>query len=186
MSANTFPAQIEPFKWAEQGYTWSGKLPLSRFARIAREAVGPIDNQWVQVNCKLSMDAYYRVVWLDAHVETQLPMECQRCLDTVEVELVSDVHLALVDDESLIERLDEDADFIVLGENETSTKGSFDQAATVDLLTLLEDELLLLVPLSPKHLVCEHKHQPTEQDLVEEKRDNPFNALASLKGKLNS
>ena len=37
MSANTFPAQIEPFKWAEQGFTWSGQLPLSRFARIARE-----------------------------------------------------------------------------------------------------------------------------------------------------
>jgi uncharacterized protein len=35
MSANTFPAQIEPFKWAEQGFTWSGTLPLSRFARIA-------------------------------------------------------------------------------------------------------------------------------------------------------
>jgi uncharacterized protein len=31
MSANTFPAKIEPFKWAEQGYTWSGTLPLSRF-----------------------------------------------------------------------------------------------------------------------------------------------------------
>ncbi|MGM7375783.1 hypothetical protein ACOI3T_37360, partial [Acinetobacter baumannii] len=26
MSANTFPAQIEPFKWAEQGFTWSGQL----------------------------------------------------------------------------------------------------------------------------------------------------------------
>jgi uncharacterized protein len=38
MSANTFPSQIEPFKWAEQGYTWSGILPLSRFARIARKA----------------------------------------------------------------------------------------------------------------------------------------------------
>ncbi len=30
---------------AEQGFTWSGKLPLSRFARIAREAVGSIDDQ---------------------------------------------------------------------------------------------------------------------------------------------
>jgi uncharacterized protein len=112
-------------------------------------------------------------------------MECQRCLDTVGVDLVLDVHLALIDDESLIERLDEDADFIVLGESESSTKGSIDQPATVDLLSLLEDELLLLMPLSPKHTVCEHKHRPTMQDVVEEKRDNPFDVLASLKGKLN-
>jgi len=49
----------------------------------------------------------------------------------------------------------------------------------------MEDELLLLVPLSPKHIACEHKHQPAIQDIVEEKRDNPFDVLASLKGKLN-
>lgn len=185
MSANTFPAHIEPFKWAEQGFTWSGTLPLSCLSRIARETVGSVENQQVQVNCKLSMDAYLRLVWLDAHIETQAPLECQRCLETVKVDLVSDVHLALVEDESLIERLDEDADFIVLGEGESSTKGTFDEPAVVNLLMLLEDELLLLMPLSPKHDACEHKHQPSEQDVAEEKRDNPFDILANLKGKLN-
>ena len=185
MSANTFPAQIEPFKWAEQGFKWSGQLPLSRFVRIAREAVGPIDHQLVSIDCKLSMDAYHRVAWFDGHVETKVPMECQRCLETVEIELVSDFHLALVDDESLIERLDEDADFIVLGESEATTKGSYDAPATADLLALIEDELLLLMPLSPKHDVCEHKHQPAAEEVVEEKRDNPFEVLAALKGKLN-
>lgn len=186
MSANTFPAQIEPFKWAEQGFKWSGKLPLSRFVRIAREAVGSIDDQLINIDCKLSMDAYHRIVWLEGHMETQVPMECQRCLDAVEIPLVSDFRLALVDDESLIERLDEDADFIVLGESESSQKGDFDTPASINLLALLEDELLLLVPLSPKHDVCEHKHQPAVQEIVEEKRENPFDVLASLKGKLNS
>ncbi|OTG64829.1 YceD family protein [Acinetobacter silvestris] len=185
MSANTFPAQIEPFKWAEQGFTWSGSLPLSRLVRISREAVGSIDNQLVTIDCKLSMDAYHRIAWLDGHAETKVSTECQRCLEPVEITLVSDFHVALVDDESLIERLDEDADFIVLGESEATTKGDFDAPATADLLSLIEDELLLLMPLSPKHDVCEHKHQPTEEDLVEEKRDNPFDVLAGLKGKLN-
>ena len=185
MSANTFPAQIEPFKWAEQGFTWSGTLPLSRFARIVLEAVGSIDDQLVNIDCKLSMDAYHRIVWLDGHIETRVPMECQRCLGSVEIDLVSDFHLALVDDESLIERLDEDADFIVLGESEATTKGSIDAPASADLLALIEDELLLLMPLSPKHDVCEHKHQPVVQDTVEEKQDNPFDILAGLKGKIN-
>lgn len=185
MSANTFPAQIEPFKWAEQGFKWSGQLPLSRFVRIAREAVGSIDDQLTNIDCKLSMDAYHRIAWLDGHVETKVPMECQRCLETVEIELVSSFHLALVDDESLIERLDEDADFIVLGESEATTKGDYDAPATADLLALIEDELLLLMPLSPKHEFCEHKHQPAVEEVAEEKRDNPFEVLAALKGKLN-
>ena len=186
MSANTFPAQIEPFKWAEQGFTWSGTLPLSRFTRIAQEAVGSIDDQLVQLNCKLSMDAYLRIVWQDAQIETIVPMECQRCLDSVGIAIASDVHLALVANESLIERLDEDADFIVLGESESTTKGDIDTPASVDLISLLEDELLLLLPLSPKHDACEHKHQPAIQEIVEEKRENPFDVLASLKGKLGS
>ena len=186
MSANTFPSQLEPFKWAEQGFTWSGTLPLSRFARIAREAVGSIDHQLINIDCKLSMDAYHRIVWLDGHIDTKVPMECQRCLGSVEIELVSEFHLALIDDESLIERLDEDADFIVLGESEFTKKGDYDTPASIDLLALLEDELLLLVPLSPKHDACEHKHQPAISDTVEEKRDNPFDVLAGLKGKLNS
>ena len=185
MSANTFPAQIEPFKWAEQGFTWSGTLPLSRFARIAREAVGSINDQLINIDCKLSMDAYHRIVWLDGHIETKVLMECQRCLGSVEIDLVSDFHLALVDDESLIERLDEDADFIVLCESEATTKGDYDSPATANLLSLIEDELLLLLPLSPKHDACEHKHQPAIQNIAEEKRDNPFDVLASLKGKLN-
>lgn len=185
MSANTFPAQIEPFKWAEQGFTWSGTLPLSSFARIAREAVESIDDRLIQLDCKLSMDTYHRIVWLDGHVDTKVPMECQRCLESVEMTLVSNFHLALVDDESLIERLDEDADFIVLGESEGTTKGDYMTPAIVNLLTLIEDELLLLMPLSPKHDVCEHKHQPVDEDIVEDKRDNPFDVLAGLKGKLN-
>ena len=187
MSANTFPAQIEPFKWAEQGFTWSGTLPLSRFVRISREAVGSIDDQLITIDCKLSMDAYHRIVWLDGHVETSVPMECQRCLESVEIELASDFHIALIDDESLIERLDEDADYIVLGESEATKAGDYatNTPAIADLLALIEDELITLVPMSPKHIACEHKHQPAVQDTVEEKRDNPFDVLAGLKGKLN-
>lgn len=186
MSANTFPAQIEPFKWAEQGFTWSGQLPLSRFTRIAHEAVGSIDNQWVQVDCKLSMDAYHRVVWLDADLSTQVNLLCQRCLDAVELAVHTEVHVALLDDEKIIDHLDEDADFIILGEDLGTQKGDFKSAAIADLIYILEDELLLSLPNSPKHTACEHKHRPAVQAEAEEKRDNPFEVLASLKGKLGS
>ena len=174
MSANTFPAQIEPFKWAEQGFKWVGQLPLSRFTRIAHEAVGSIDNQWVQVDCKLSMDAYHRIVWLTARLETAINMECQRCLTPVEITLESDVNVAILNDEAHVDFLDEDADFIILGEDLGTKKGDFETSASVDLIYILEDELLLSMPGAAKHDACEHQHRPVVQDAKEEKRDNPF------------
>ena len=186
MSANTFPAQIEPFKWAEQGFVWSGQLPLANFPRIAHEAVGSIDNQWVQVDCKLSMDAYHRIVWLTAHLSTTINLQCQRCLDAVEEMIESDVKVAILNDEAHVDFLDEDADFIVLGEDLGTKKGDFETSASVDLIYILEDELLLSMPGSPKHDACELKHRPVVQSVKEEKRDNPFEILAGLKGKLGS
>ena len=48
---------------------------------------------------------------------------------------------------------------------------------------LVEDEILLKTPLAPKHEDCE---MVTDQvgDIPEEEVENPFAALASLKGKL--
>ena len=186
MSANTFPTQIEPFKWAEQGFTWSGQVPLTRFVRIAQENQSPIAQQQVQVDCRLYLDDYYNVAWLDGELSVQLNMQCQRCLEPVEVPVHTTVHLALLADEEQAARLDEDADFVILSE-EQIVHGA-DGSDAIDLIELLEDELLLSVPISPRHVSCEHKHQPVVQDepVVEAKRDNPFGVLAGLKGKLDS
>lgn len=186
MSANNFPTQIEPFKWAEQGFQWAGQVPLTRFVRIAREAIAQVEPQSVQVSCRLYIDEYHRrVAWLDGELKTQVSVVCQRCLEPIDVPLETSVHLALLMDEALVERLDEDADFVILSE-EQIVHGTDDVDNAIDLIELLEDELLLSMPISPRHESCEHKHQPAIQAEPEEKRDNPFEILAGLKGKLDS
>lgn len=189
MSANTpvhsFPTQIEPFKWAELGFTWNDKVPLSRFVRISKEAAASVESQFVQVDCRLYIDEYHRrIAWLDGKLEASVPMTCQRCLEVVDVPLETQVHLALLQYEDQVERLDEDADFVILSE-EQIVHGTEDVDHALDLIELLEDELLLSVPISPRHESCEHRHQPAvEDEPVVSKRDNPFDVLASLKGKL--
>ncbi len=186
MSANTFPTLIEPFKWAEQGFTWSGQVPLTRFVRIAQETIAPVDSQFVQVDCRLSIDEYFKVAWLDAELTATLSMQCQRCLEAVEMPLETTVHLALLVDEAQAERLEEDADFVILIE-EQIVHGAENGSNAIDLIELLEDELLLSVPISPRHESCEHKHQPVvQEEPIIVKRDNPFDVLAGLKGKLDS
>lgn len=186
MSAHTFPAQIEPFKWAEQGFEWVGQLPLSNFSRVAQEAIESIEQQSVQVECKLSMDSYHSFVWLNAHLQSKVAVPCQRCLKAVDVSLDTDVHIAILNDESQIDFLDEDADFIVLGEDANTQKADYRQPAVLNLCNVLEDELLLTMPISPKHDECEIQHRAVELDEPEHKKDNPFEILASLKGKLGS
>ncbi|MBB4010888.1 uncharacterized metal-binding protein YceD (DUF177 family) [Niveibacterium umoris] len=57
---------------------------------------------------------------------------------------------------------------------------SFDAIAAernLDVLALIEDELLLALPISPRHEVCDTP-QPRERD----DSASPFAALASLRG----
>ncbi len=59
---------------------------------------------------------------------------------------------------------------------------------TLDLLALVEDELLLALPIVPAHdpEVCQHPagfvvEDEPESSEVEDKRPNPFSVLAQLK-----
>lgn len=184
MTITHFPDYLDPFKSAEQGFSWSGQLPLSRLKRLSADVLGDVAQQTIQLECALSMDNYHRFVWLKGQVQASVELECQRCLEPVELDLDADIHLAILNDERMIEHLPDEIDFVVLGENDSSQKGDFLNHAQMDLLALIEDELLLLLPFVPKHDDCEHEYQPEEiDDVVEEqsKVDNPFSILASLK-----
>lgn len=181
MNNTHFPQQLDPFKWAEQGFKWAGNLSISQFKRLALDALGDLEQQHIYVECTLTMDNFSRFVWLNAQVKGEVQLQCQRCLELIHFDLSTDVHLAILNDERMIDRLEDETDFVVLGENDSSHKSDFDQHAQADILAFIEDELLLMIPFSPKHNDCEHLYQPKEIEVVEEKRENPFEILASLK-----
>jgi uncharacterized protein len=183
MSANTFPAQLEPFKWAEQGFSWSGRLPLTRFPRIASEAASSDPSLSVQVDCRLFLDER-RFARLQASLVTTVPLTCQRCLEAVDATIDTDVDLVLLSDAKYAERLDEDADFVILSEEQV-VHGEAD-SDLIDLLALLEDELLLSLPLAPRHDHCDYAVPVVEIEDEPAERDNPFSVLASLKQRLDS
>ena len=54
-------------------------------------------------------------------------------------------------------------------------------ARGVDLITQIEDELLLALPVSPRHAVCPDEVLPEEAEA--EKKPSPFAVLANLKTK---
>ncbi len=177
-----FPAQIEPFKWAELGFSWTGRVPLTRFKRVAADVVPPYDLHSIQLDCKLSVDDR-RVAWLDATLNANLPLICQRCLEGVAFELDLDVHLALLSDERFVDRLGRDkdsVDYVILSEAQVA------HGESIDVIDLLEDEILLALPLSAKHDDCELKVVAAGEGVVDptvvtQPKRNPFASLAGLK-----
>lgn len=99
-----------------------------------------------------------------------LYLRCQRCLEAVPFELDVDSLLELVREEGELsqEDLEDDGkDYLPISES-------------LDVVELVEDEILLALPLIPRHEVC---GLPTGGQAGEQQ--SPFALLAGLRGKLN-
>lgn len=76
---------------------------------------------------------------LDLDYETTLALTCQRCLERLEYPVAEHVELAVVESEALERRLPPGCDSLVLGDERLNPA------------QLIEDELIVAVPLVPKH-----------------------------------
>lgn len=110
-------------------------------------------------------------IWLHLVASTQLPLECQRCLGPVATSVVVERRIQFVHGEDAAAELDAESDDDVLA-----------LTRSLDLRALIEDELLLALPLVPRHETCPVPLEvpATDGPLVDE-APNPFAALASLK-----
>ena len=122
-----------------------GEWPQQTLARLWQDAVpgaAPPVRWAAQGVLRKQADGEAQVrLHLQAH--TVLQMCCQRCLQPVAVPLDVDTQLRFVRDEALAEKLDEDSEEDVLA-----------LPATLDLQALVEDELILALPLVPRHESC--------------------------------
>ena len=81
--------------------------------------------------------------WLSLSADTELPFTCQRCLRPVVLPVSTDRDIRFVGDESVAAQLDADMDEDVLV-----------LARAFDLLSLIEDELIMASPIVPRHDEC--------------------------------
>ncbi|WII95583.1 YceD family protein [Moraxella haemolytica] len=175
-----FPANIVLEKWADIGFVWSGEVAVASFERLSTHVnltnqTRQHKNLTVQVNLQKTLG----ILWLTFDVVGELIVSCQRCLEDMNIDIINQYRLAILSHESQIEQV-KDAEYVLV--DEINGEGVRKMLPIQD---LLEDELLLVLPLSPRHSECEMPIEMVDANDDDEMADNPFAALAALKGKLN-
>ncbi len=115
-------------------------------------------------------------LWLHLALDLSMPLTCQRCLGPVDIALAVKQSFRFVASEEAAEAEDEEAeeDVLVLSQD-------------FNLRELIEDELLMALPLVPRHETCPveiklEAADPGFESALAEKR-NPFAVLANLQNK---
>lgn len=156
---------------------WS-MVDLPRLAESASEAspaAGWPPLRWTVRGERVTPRAAEPETWLHLTAEATVSLVCQRCLHPYAQPLSFERSLRFVRDEDMAAQLDADSDDDVLA-----------MSRSLDLRELIEDELLLELPLVPRHETCPEPLVHAESELPEpapEDKPHPFAALAALKGK---
>ncbi len=114
-----------------------------------------------------------RAAVLHSLLEVEVKMICQRCLELVALPIQSECHYAFVKEGKEPQSLPKGYDVLEMGED------------PLDLSALVEEELLLALPIVPLHAPedCQQPAGLDEPEPVEDEvtRSNPFSVLAQLK-----
>ncbi len=163
--------------FARSGGERGQDTPIADFRRLVEEAAGDVGDRvvhWRARGASHRTGATGAQVWLHLTAEATLPVTCQRCLEPVDQPLSVDRWFRFVGDEATAEFEDEDAeeDVLVLD-------------PYFDLMALIEDELLMALPLVPRHEECPSavplEHADADFEQAQQAKPNPFTALAGLK-----
>ncbi len=186
MTAQRFdPARLDVAAFARARAQLEGVLPLAGLARLADAVVQPADG--AGANVRWAAQGLWREAGSGApemrlHLRAQATvwLTCQRCLQPAALPIEVDTTLRFVANEALAERLDEEQD----------AEDVLALPRSLKLAEMIEDELILALPIVPRHETCP---QPLayageadadfEADAAadDEGLPHPFAALAALK-----
>ncbi len=172
------PQSLDIKAFAQAGAELQGQSPLTQWPRLLDEQVAGAQAQNHAVRWRLQgrmtpVTGGPARIGMSLWAEVDLPLQCQRCLAPVVQTVEAEREFVFVADEATAEALDEESeeDVLVISRD-------------FDALALVEDELILALPLVPTHEVCPQTLPSSVADeAVEltEERPNPFAALAALK-----
>ncbi len=189
MTAAKPPTALDLRACAQKAETLSGQAPLAAFARLTEDlpelaSLAPVrwsaHAEFRQPLGELTPEVDRSVtpepqLWLHLQADAEVPQTCQRCLSPYAQPVEVDRWFRFVASEE-----------VALTEDDASEEDLLVFEPRLDLVALLEDELLMELPLVPMHEQCPEPVRMSAGELpasVEEEKPHPFAALASLKAR---
>ena len=166
--------RLDVQRFADDGALLQGEWPLRELPRLLDSAAedrrpGPDSTVHWQARGQ-RVAGPDPAIWLHVGARTSIALQCQRCLAPVDVEVEVDRRFRFVRGEAAAAALDATSEDDVLA-----------LTRALNLRELIEDELLLALPLVPMHAVCPTPLQVEKEGLEVAEEANPFAVLAALK-----
>jgi uncharacterized protein len=132
--------------FAGEGAQLEGRDALSAHSRLLAETQGRTPDAMISwaARGELRNPAHVQPqVWLHLDAQATLSLVCQRCLAPVDIPVVVDRSFRFVTDEQT-----------AAAEDEQSEEDLLALTTEFDLMELIEDELLMELPVAPRHSAC--------------------------------
>ena len=166
------PKEIDPLRFAHSGLTLAGEIPVSEMPRLCE--VLHDSSGVVIVNMQFDIDST-GTPYLNGQFAVTVNLLCERCMEPMAHSIKLSTMLAIIGHEGKIEGLAEQYEPWLLSDTKL-----------VDPAEVVEDELILALPLVPKHdypCLPDALWQAGEQEIEAEKPASPFAVLSALKSK---
>jgi uncharacterized protein len=172
------PRRLDVSAFAAAGGELRGDWEATQLRRVLSATIDPPDEAsrgdvaWQARGERLPLPGAGMLPSLLIEAETEATLECQRCLQPMRGPLRARRRIFFVEGEDAAAALDAENDDDVLA-----------LVPALDLQALVEDELLLALPIVPRHEVCP---EPLPRAFVEDEgppipEDSPFAVLSALK-----
>ena len=165
------PKTIDPVKVAKQRLAYEGIVELNKLSRLEKLVQDEVGEVQVKIHCKY--DAQERLA-IYGNANTSVTLTCQRCNGDIGLDLEIDLAYAAIAAGKSSDHLPDYYEVVELNEE-----------GEVDLHQLIEDELILAIPIVPMHEEsnCRYSEEPLSFGEIDEQDDkpNPFEILKQLK-----
>lgn len=165
---NDLPAFIDPLRLAQENCLLHGQIAVEQFSRVVgslSSTQGTVSFEWLFT----TLDEQQAII--KGWVRAPLQMVCQRCLQQMTYFLETTVSLVILAD----------------GQNDDDLLAGYEALVLteipVSLITLLEDEIILALPIAVVHDECPTNDYCFSNECDEKGLDqyNPFQVLKILK-----
>lgn len=173
MAKEYLPLKVDPYRFADNETHLHGSLPTKNMSRLCGSLASDVGS--VDINIKFGIDEQ-GLRFLRGHLTATLGLECQRCMESLDYEIIDDFLLGIVPTEEAANELPGRYDPLVV-------KGGVD----LFIQDIVEDELIVSLPIVPMHKLGDCKIKlplVVESDEISEiQADNPFKVIELLRTK---